>query len=190
MGLRSRPLTLPAGLSPQPGPQLSALPGNGHLCLFLEGSGVIDCPPRPWRAPLQAWGGAGGGWAPQGAWGCSEAHPANSGAQAWRGHQWIKGRACVCPRSYHPALSWDRGRGWRKVVVICGRNNHFRLVLKAGRLEGFSQLLLTALCRVTPRCQPSAGGGTRALGGVPCPSHSQHGRRDSLWGGWSTGLVS
>ena len=99
-GLRSGPLTLPAGLSPQPGPQLSALPWNGHLCLFLESSGVTDCLPRSRRAPLPAWGGAGGGWALQGARGCSEAHPPNSGAQAWRGHPSTKGQACV-----HPAIS-------------------------------------------------------------------------------------
>lgn len=46
-------LTLPGGLSSQPGPQLSALPRNWHLCLFLEGAGGI-ARPGPWQAPLRA----------------------------------------------------------------------------------------------------------------------------------------
>lgn len=39
--LRGGPLNLLVDFLPRPGPQLSALPGNCSLCLFLEGAGAL-----------------------------------------------------------------------------------------------------------------------------------------------------
>lgn len=116
-GLRSGPLTSLLGLSPSLAPSCQPFLGMG-LCLFLGELRSLTACPGPCGATLQGLGGAGGG-ALQGAWGCSEARPpTQQRGSGLRGHQWIKGLACVHPLSHRPALSWERGRGSRSRVVI------------------------------------------------------------------------